>query len=266
LGTLGGTFAIGNGVNSSGQVTGYSTDTSGHYRAFVSSGGALIDIGDLGGGTAVAYAINDLGQVVGSSQLLSGDNRPFLYINGRMTDLGTLGSHGSQFWNTAQAVNNSAQVVGWSYNANGDFLAFVWNKGKMRSLGTLGGDWSEAWGINDNGLITGLAYTAANLGAHAFLSKKGAAMSDLGTLGGSYSTGFAVNRTGVIVGESTYTGGGNNMHAFIYRNGRMKDLNRLVVPNSGWVFSTARNINDSGQIVGSGIHAGQQHGFLLTPQ
>ena len=156
--------------------------------------------------------------------------------------------------------------MGWSYDANGDFFAFVWNKGKMKNLGTLGGDWSEAWGINDNGFITGQAYIPGNVGAHVFLSKKGAAMTDLGTLAGPYSTGFAISRTGVIVGESTYAGGGTNTHAFIYKNGKMKDVNRLVAPNSGWVFTTASGINDAGQIVGSGTHGGQQHGFLLTPQ
>src|ERR1043166_6919957 len=67
LGTLGGESGIGNGINLSGQIAGYSQDSRGTYRAFITSGDTLLDIGDLGGGSAVAYSINDLGQVVGSA-------------------------------------------------------------------------------------------------------------------------------------------------------------------------------------------------------
>ena len=44
LGTLGGTSGIGNAINTSGQVAGYSQNASGTYRAFLSSGSNLLDI------------------------------------------------------------------------------------------------------------------------------------------------------------------------------------------------------------------------------
>ena len=97
LGTLGGTSGIGNAINSSGQIAGYSVNSKNTYRAFTTSGSQLVDIGDLGGGSAVAYAINDVGQVVGSAVTSDGSNHPFLYSNGTMTDLGTLGSPERQF-------------------------------------------------------------------------------------------------------------------------------------------------------------------------
>src|SRR5271169_6445687 len=46
LGTLGGESGVGNGINASGQVAGYSTNASNAYRAFISNGDTLIDIGD----------------------------------------------------------------------------------------------------------------------------------------------------------------------------------------------------------------------------
>ena len=55
-------------------------------------------------------------------------------------------------------------------------------------------------------------------------------------------------------------------HAFVYRNGRMLDLNNLIPPGSGWALTQANGINDAGEIVGYGMIAGQQHAFLLTPQ
>jgi probable HAF family extracellular repeat protein len=33
----------------------------------------------------------------------------------------------------------------------------------------------------------------------------------------------------------------------------------------GWVVTEARDINESGQIVGTGWRNGEQRGFLLTP-
>jgi len=53
LGTLGGSSAIGLGINSSGQIAGYSQNAAGTYRAFLATGGKLTDIGDLGGRSAV---------------------------------------------------------------------------------------------------------------------------------------------------------------------------------------------------------------------
>ncbi len=165
VGTLGGTSGIGNGINASGQVAGYSQNSSGTYRAFVSSGSSLTDIGDLGGGSAVAYGINDLGWAVGSAVTAKGENHPFLYRNGRIIDLGTLGSSNTSWWNSAQGVNSSGVVTGTSYDAQGNFFGFVWKNGKMTKMGTLGGAWSQGYAINNKGQITGRGLHKERLGA-----------------------------------------------------------------------------------------------------
>ncbi|HEV2397716.1 MAG TPA: hypothetical protein VGS27_12295 [Candidatus Sulfotelmatobacter sp.] len=265
LGTLGGNSGIGNGINSSGQVAGYSTNSVGTYRAFLSSGNTLTDIGDLGGGSAVAYGINDFGQVVGSAVTKDGENHPFLYSGGKMRDLGTLGSRNVDWWNSAQSVNNSAAVAGTSYDAQGNFFGFVWRKGKMIKMGTLGGLWSQAYGINNKGQITGLAYTK-NGSAHGFIANCATcSLRDLGTFAGSTSTvwGFAINDSGEVVGQSTFQG---TYHAFVYSGTRIKDLNSLIPAGSGWVLTEADGINSAGQIVGMGTIKGETHGYLLTPQ
>ena len=265
LGTLGGTSGIGNGINSSAQIAGYSTSSDGGYHAFISNGGTLTDIGDLGGGSAVAYGINDAGQVVGSAVTTDGSNHPFLWSNGQMTDLGTLGSPaGVDFWNSAQGVNNAGVVVGTSYTADGNFRGFKWANGKITPLGTLGGQWSEGYAINNKGQTTGIAYTKNNLEAHAFL-QSGNKIIDLGSLAGpDFATwGFGINDAGVVVGQADFPG---NYHAFVYIGGRMKDLNKLIPAGSGWQLQEAFGINDSGQIVGTGMHNGLEHAFLLTPQ
>ncbi|HEY6765103.1 MAG TPA: hypothetical protein VI386_10045 [Candidatus Sulfotelmatobacter sp.] len=266
LGTLGGTSGIGLGINASGQIAGYSQNSSNTYRAFLASDGKLTDIGDLGGGSAVAYGINDVGQVVGSAVTSDGSNHPFLYSGGQMIDLGTLGSNGNAWWNAAAGINNAGVVVGISYNAQGNFFGFIWNNGKMTKIGTLGGPWSAASAINNKNQITGQAYTSPKSGrlAHAFISTGAGKLTDLGTIAGSNSTtwGLSINDSGVVVGRSTFS---NTYHAFVYSVGKMKDLNKLIPAGSGWTLIEADSINNAGQIAGLGMHNGQQRAFLLTP-
>jgi probable HAF family extracellular repeat protein len=266
LGTLGGSSGIGNGINASGEIAGYSENVKGTYRAFLATNGTLADIGDLGGGSAVAYAINDSGQIVGSAVTNGGANHPFLYSNGSMLDLGTLGSpNGNDWWNSAQGINNSGEVVGTSYNAQGNFFGFAWKNGKMVAMGTLGGAWSQAYAINNKGQITGLAYTKSGL-AHAFVTNCATCkLKDLGPANSTTTTwGFGINDSGVVVGQATFGGG---YHAFIYSGGKMQDLNKMIPAGSGWVLSEADAINNAGQIVGMALKAnGEEHAYLLTPQ
>jgi probable HAF family extracellular repeat protein len=135
----------------------------------------------------------------------------------------------------------------------------------MTKMGTLGGPWSQAYAINNKGQVTGLAYTK-NGSAHGFIANCATCrLTDLGTFAGSTSTvwGFGINDSGVVVGQSTFSG---TYHAFVYSGGKIKDLNKLIPSGSGWVLIEADGINAVGQIVGMGMHKGQEHAYLLTPQ
>jgi hypothetical protein len=53
-------------------------------------------------------------------------------------------------------------------------------------------------------------------------------------------------------------------HAFIFdREKGVRDLNDLVDPQAGWTLIFARDINDSGQVVGYGEFNGERRGFIL---
>ena len=135
----------------------------------------------------------------------------------------------------------------------------------ITDLGTFGGAQSSANAINNLGQVVGRAdlTNSSPVWAHAFLYTNGV-MTDLGVLGTytsgpatvSSSTAFGLNNNGEIVGQSSTASGA--MHAFAFNKGAMTDLG--VLP--GTQQSTARAVNDNGQIVGWTIPAGPQHAFL----
>jgi probable HAF family extracellular repeat protein len=93
---------------------------------------------------------------------------------------------------------------------------------------------------------------------------RGGKIQDLGVLKGTATIGMAINNADQIVGEGS-TFGQEQMHAIIYDNGKITDLNDLV-NTPYWILSVATGINNAGQIVGTGITSGNvKHGFLLTP-
>ena len=249
------------GINDSAQVVGNSDTSIGYYHGFLYSGGTMTDLGTLGGAHSTAEAINDTGQVVGTAEMTDwGDSHAFLYSGGRMTDLGTLGGTSSK----AFGINDSGQVVGDARTTgHAARRAFLYSGGRMTDLGTLGGTNSTAYGINDRGEVVGRAETAAE-SDHAFLYSNGT-MTDLGTLGGTSSMAFGINDSRQVVGAARTTGDAASGHAFLYSGGRMTDLNDLIDPASGWVLGIARDINNSGQIAGTGSHNGNVRAFLLTP-
>jgi probable HAF family extracellular repeat protein len=293
LGTLGGSFAWGIGINVDGQVAGVSAttgDAAEHATLWIpttpnGSSGTLYDLGTLGGTYSQGTGINNSGQLTGYSDLAGDEeSRAIMWkpttlgsASGTMHDLGSLGGSISFGWD----VNASGQVTGNS-DTTGDQAthAFLWKPttpngvtGTMHDLGTLGGSWSDGGGINDSGQVAGSSLIEGDEFDHAFLwtptTPGGASgtMLDLGTLGGSDSYGYNVNAAGQVVGSSYVPANVSNYsHAFLYTSGvGMVDLNTLIDPLSGWELLDASDINDAGQITGQGLINDEYHAYLLTP-
>ena len=301
LGTFGGNFSEAVSVNNLGQVVGAATNKTAdpyaaglgpcwslncwpsatQWRAFLWQSGVMTDLGTLGtGNDAVAGLVNANSQVAGISYTNTTANQttgiptqdPFFWEQGNpMVDTGTLG--GTLGYPTS--LNNTGQLVGQS-NLAGDkkYHPFLWVKGTtMQDLGTLGGDSGTATSINNAGEIVGGAWTSGNQAFHAVLWKNGKPQ-DLGVLPGyKHSIAFSINSKSQIVGCLT-----NNLnkgcicdfnvcaHGFLWENGTMFDLNKLIPRGSAIKLMLALNINDHGEIATWGFVRGfETHAVLLIP-
>ena len=296
LGTLGGSSAQAYGLSSNGIAAGTATTAYGDLHAFVNSGSGMTDLTlNSGASQGTASGVNASGQVAGAEyvngqayatvwsgstpQMIAGpgsyamainnsgevagmltsngQGNAFVAENGVVTDLGTLLGGG---WSAAYGINDQGEVTGYGQFGS-IFRGFVWSPQRgFTVFRTLGGASSYAMGINDSGEVTGNSQIFFGY-SHAFLDISGV-MLDLGTLGGSNSYGYGINSAGDVVGCS-YVAGNGATHAFLYENGVMIDLNSLL-GSPGWTITSAYAINDSNEVVGTGLLNGVEHAVLLV--
>jgi probable HAF family extracellular repeat protein len=270
----GGISSEATGINDEGTISGWSEALISSWpgcapactptltqRAYRTDGHTLADLGGdplavspVQVPTSVGYAINSSGDVAGGSLSPSGDIDPASW-------------HGSEYRRVpvdgngfATGIDAGGDVVGMLVFGNG---AFAYLDGTTvvlpRSQGIDAGSVNTGWpSINDSAHIAYTGVSAAGA-SRAYLYADGQA-TDLGTLGGTASQAFAIGPHDDVVGASE-TAGDAAVHAFLWRDGKLVDLNDLVDPSSGWVLESARAVNASGQIVG----VGNKGAFRLTP-
>jgi probable HAF family extracellular repeat protein len=265
LGTIGGQTNVAYSINTSGQIAGYASNSTGAINAVVWNGTTPTILSSLGVGS-MAFAINASGQVTGNSVPSSNVEDAVVWNGTTPTILSSVG--GTQ--SSGYAINASGQVAGSSYTT-GNVLsdAVVWNGATATILSSLGGSGgSVAYGINDSGQTVGYSNTSGNASTDA-VEWNGTTPTVLGSLGGAYSYAYAINNSGEVVGES-YLAGNTTEDPFLYTNGKMYDLNSLITPGAGisnlFIYYAGNSLNDSGQIVASGVINGQTDALLLTPQ
>lgn len=256
-------------INNLGQVVGTTTTTPPAAQATVWTNGVPALLPLLPGTTSgIGRAINDVGQVGGTSftpkDFCNGGiciigfatNFPTIWTNGVPTSLSAVGSQDQQL----RALNNLGQAVGLGL----DGTATLWSNGATLTLASPGGPGtSVANDINDLGQIAGTATIGGS--THAVVWNAGGAITaDLGNPNGVI-VAWAINNLGQVVGTS---GSGGNLYAFVWNGGAIVNLNTLLDSSgAGWTLHEALDIDNLGQIVGTGFDASGQYqrAFLLTP-
>jgi probable HAF family extracellular repeat protein len=148
----------------------------------------------------------------------------FQWNRGILTDLGALPGNNDNNSSFSSAINNNGLIAGLSENGSVDSdtgypetRAVVWNKGKIKDLGTFGGTQSSAMAVNDLGQVVGGALNKTD---------------------DPFSAEF-------VIGFGVLYSGTTQVRAFVWQNGRMRDLGTLGGPDA---FAYA--INQFGQIAG----------------
>jgi probable HAF family extracellular repeat protein len=274
LGALPGhTSSAATNINNQGQVLGYSATNTSADLPFLYSDGKITGLPPTDG---FPTYLNDAGQVsenpinnVGQTAYLGNGGgviaNAFLEGGGIRTRLDT---DAAAF--VPADLNDRGQVVGSggpiTFSSSPSYHPYLYSDGRLVDLGLLPGMLrGGANAINNAGQVVGYMEGDRLGGGNthfstAFLYSDGI-LHDLGGLHGSDSQALDINASGQIVGIS-------GLRGFLYRDGAMYDLNDLIPPDSGWTLDAAFGINDSGQIVGYGLHEGVgiRRAFLLTPQ
>ncbi|HKD40288.1 MAG TPA: hypothetical protein VKB87_08395 [Myxococcaceae bacterium] len=259
-------------VNSYGQVL-FNADGAYLWTPDTPNGttGSSTSIGGLiSGFTVTGYSLNGLGQVVGYGY----PGVCFLWTpdvpngtTGQFNSYGDQPGFGySSFIGSANGVNDLGQVTGAmavgffgfpiihndpsNHYVTDDIFSPTWDPASQDYSG-----YGNA--ISDLGHVAGTAVFPGTGAIHPILYD-GSAMLDISDGGGGNA--FGINSSDEVVGS---LGSG----AFLYTGGTLYYLNDLISPSAGWsLLSQAFDINESGQIVGHGLHNRALHPYLMTPQ
>src|SRR5262245_6868858 len=217
---------------------------------------SILDIGTFGGPSSAATGLNRFGDVVGSATTAAGGSHAFHFRNQELIDLGTLpGGTASH----ATAINDRGDIVGYGgINAFGpEFHEFtqgiVWRNGEMRSVGALycpctfnvRYGTSMAFAVSDDGWVVGDSQTNRQTFRGAFVWQDAIRPLAFDAAAPGDSHAFGINDIHEVVGDS-------KARAFLLRDGVSRDLGTLP----GEATSSARAINNKGQVIGVSTDAG----------
>lgn len=201
------------GVNDSGELVGYYSDSTGVVHGYLQSGGIFTTL-DVPFPTAIgtsAFGIDNAGDIVGFwSDATTGHG--FLLHAGTYTSFDYPGAT----FTIANALNNLGAIVGFYGDTSGVYHGFLLNGGICSAIDSPGATATEAYGINDAGTIVGINCLTAGCAA-TFETFQGFVLSSGQfspfAIPGAVATGpVNINNAGRIVGVYHDTVG---RHAFL---------------------------------------------------
>lgn len=269
LGVLVGNYTYPDSLNNQGFVVGHSGDGA-WFQAIqwdATNGTQWLGPGAIDGYPYyAASAVNDAGSVAYLNWSFYGPPSKAYFISGGTAAwIGEI--YPNAYANPSALNNNNVMVGGMSRSHYGQGQAFRWSSDQgIAGLGFLPGYTnSVATAINDAGQVVGVSGSGETYAA--FMWTPGAGMTQLGSNDGGGSNYWAsgISAGGIVVGSCQIAGAN---HAVAWAPGQNAVVLSTLVPNlDGWVsFQSAKGINKSGVIVGSGLRTnGVTHAFILYP-
>jgi len=291
LGKLsGGIYSSASAINSLGVVVG--DGDTGNYRpqSWITTAAGLYNFFPNNGGNTHALFVSDAGAIGGYyTKSLSGNTSswrgsvwtpdlkdPRKY---RQQDLPILVGLDPNFKGTTalpMAFNTAGQAAGYAVNEVIGQHACFWNNDSTRSivdLGTLPGDGSSiAWGMNGFGQVAGESHPPFSSRPVIWNNDPARTPVELAVLpGDNYGSATTINNLGHVLGSSALSQPGTwnvgPARLVVWRDGGVFELQSLLDPatGAGWTLVKVSALNNLGQIVGLGMHHGQNRAFILTP-
>jgi uncharacterized membrane protein len=244
-----------NDINNAGVVVGTYPISPTATRSFLNRGAGYVSLSLLGGTSSEAVAINDRGQVLGNRTTTSGPQRGFIYYHGAYRDIGVIPGRLTRF----KDINNAGYILALGTSSDPlvpPLLSYLRSPGgTYRNIGTLPFEnpVTQAEALNNRNQITGESgpLLLPDPPLRAFLWTSGV-MRDLGDFGFAPNYGLAINDHGTVTGYAAVPTGFRNQVAFIYRKGRLIDIDRR--PATADRFSQGDGINNYGHVVGYSNH------------
>jgi probable HAF family extracellular repeat protein len=159
IGTLGGTYSEGTGINDQNEIAGVSSVAgSSLNHVFLYAQGHMRDLGGVAGESFINAAINNRGEIVATATNSAGTESSFIYRGHSFEKIPLV----------AAGLNNSGHIAGSYTAANGSSHAALYRDGRLIDLNVLVDPslnfLTNAGGISDNGNIV-----ASGLDGHLYV-------------------------------------------------------------------------------------------------
>lgn len=242
------------GVNDSGTVVGFYSDSAGHSHGFLWTGGTNYTTFDFPGAVGTfPYGINNAGVIVGTWSDSSGFCHAFSGTIGNFTTLNIFGSPQTY----ANAINNKGEIVGAWEDANSIIHGFTDINGTFSSFDFPGSPVvTFPLGVNDLGQIVGSYTPSGQFPTQSFILNSDGTITTLALPDGSPKFGVGgIDDGGDLVGNDSekspggplvVAGGGivNALAPFGFSSGFLFGLNSSQISSSG--EDIVGNVNGEG--------------------
>lgn len=265
-----GMASVATGINGSGQVVGWVEDLFSSRRQAASwQNGQLTILPAVPWLLLLdseAMSINDAGLIAGNSwHFVPWPGGGFRLVSRAVCwpdlDSYEVAPFYDELTSTVSQINDASAIVGQNSTWDSQKLAFIWHGPNVQQL-DLGLPECSAAGINTSGAVVGW-YRFGYDQAFVWTPQHSLTLPRLpGSLG---SRARAINDSDLIIGEVEYPGSVTVPCLWNDPSEPPATLHSLLGTQTDWQLTSVADVNDRGQVVGSGFYRGRSTSFIMTP-